>query len=152
MKHRYFPGFSALFALSLLFAPAASAGDIPPPGSRPLSSILSAVEAQKLGSISEAEFDDGRWEVKVCQAGACQKLYIDPRTGKETRRRKTDSDDVPPPNAIPLSKIVQSVEARGLGIITEVEFDDGYWEVELRKDGRKIKLVLDPLTGEARRN
>lgn len=141
-----------LWAFGLLLTPlsVAWAGDVPPSGSKPLSEILKAVEQQKLGVISEAEFDDGLWEVKVCDAGACQKLHIDPRSGMEKRRRKTDSDDIAPTGAMPLSAIVQSVEARGLGIITEVEFDDGYWEVELRKDGRKIKLALDPRTGATR--
>ena len=141
-----------LWAFGLLFTSlsVAWAGDLPPAGSKPLSEILKAVEQQKLGLISEAEFDDGLWEVKVCDAGACQKLHIDPRSGMEKRRRKTDSDDIAPAGAMPLTAIVQSVEARGLGIMTEVEFDDGHWEVELRKDGRKLKLSLDPRTGATR--
>ena len=149
----------ALWAFGLLLAPlsVAWAGDVPPSGSKPLSEILKAVEQQKLGDISAVEFDNdlwdnglwinGLWEVKVCDAGACQKLHIDPVSGIEKRRRKTDSDDMAPTGAMSLSAIVQSVETRRMGIITEVEFDDGYWEVELRKDGRKIKLALDPRTG-----
>jgi hypothetical protein len=90
-----------------------------------------------LGVFTSAELDDGWWEVKVCKAGACQKLYIDPTSGAEKRRRQADShDELPPANARPLSAIVQSIEDRGLGAITEVEFDDGFWEVEFRKDGR----------------
>jgi len=50
-----------------------------------------------------------------------------------------------------ISTIVESVEDRGVWIITEVAFDDGFWEVELRKDGRKIKLAIDPGTGATRR-
>lgn len=138
-----------LWAFGLLLTPlsVAWAGDLPPSGSKSLSEILKSVEQQKLGVISEAEFDDGLWEVKICDAGACQKLYIDPRSGMEKRRRKTDSDDMPSAGAMPLSTVVQSVEARGLGIITEVEFDDEFWEIEVRKNGRKIKLALDPRTG-----
>ncbi len=142
-----------LLVFALLLAPlsVAGAGDFPSPGSKPLSAILKSVEEQRLGVITEAEFDDGLWEVKICDAGACQKLDIDPRSGEEKRRRKTDSDEIPPANAMLLSTIVESVEARGVWIITAVEFDDGFWEVELRKDGRKIKLAIDPGTGETRR-
>ncbi len=142
-----------LVVFGLLLTPLSVAGapELPPPGGLPLSAILKSVEEQKLGLITEAEFDDGLWEVKVCDTGVCQKLYIDPRSGEEKRRRKTESDETPPADAMPLSLIVHSLEGRGLGIIQEVEFDDGYWEVELRRDGRKIKLAVDPRTAETRR-
>ncbi|OOP54950.1 MAG: hypothetical protein AYP45_17525 [Candidatus Brocadia carolinensis] len=106
------------------------------------------MEKQKLGSITDAEFDDGLWDVKVCKAAACQILYLDPKSGEEIRRRNTVFDELPPEKTLALSAIIQSVEARKLGIITEVEFDAGFWEVEIRKDGQKIKLVIDPKTGE----
>jgi hypothetical protein len=145
---------SFLLGLGLFLAPLsmAGAGEVPPPGSKPLSAILKSLEGQELGVFTSTEFDDGWWEVKVCKAGACQKLYIDPKSGEEKRRRKADSDDaLPPANAKSLSAIVQSIEDRGMGTIMEVEFDDGFWKVELRKDGRKIKLDVDPKTGETRR-
>lgn len=138
--------------LGFLLAPlsGADAGELPPPDARPLSVILQSVEEQKLGSISEAEFDDGFWEVKVCASSACQKLYLDPRTAAEKYRRKTDTEEIPPANSMPISTIIQSVEARELGTITEVEFEHGFWEVELRKNKQKIKLIIDPMTGEPR--
>ncbi|GIL21301.1 MAG: PepSY domain-containing protein [Candidatus Jettenia sp.] len=75
-----------------------------------------------------------------------------PKSGKEKRRKTDDSDDeLPPANTKPLSAIVQSLEDRNQGVITNVEFDEGLWEVELREDGRKIKLYIDPKTGETRR-
>jgi len=81
---------------------------------------------------------------KVCKGPACQKLYIDPRSGEEKCRRNADSDDeAPSENAKPLSAIVRSIEDRGAGTITEVEFERGFWVVELRRDGRKIKLDID---------
>lgn len=135
-----------------MFRPLAWASDLPPSGSKLLSTILKSVEGQEFGVITGAEFDDGWWEVKVCKDDACQKRYIDPKSGDENRRRKTDTDnELPSANAKSLSAIVQSVEDRGLGFITEVEFDDGFWEVELRKDGQKSKLDIDPRTGETRR-
>ncbi|MCF6156553.1 MAG: PepSY domain-containing protein [Candidatus Brocadia sp.] len=140
-----------MFGLLLSPLTAALAGEILPPGNKPLSLILKSVEERKLGSITEAEFEDGLWEVKICGAAACQKLYLDPRTGDEKRRRKTDSDEIPLANAMSISTIIQSIEARGMGTVIEVDFDDGFWEVELRKDRQKMKLVVDPMTGETRR-
>lgn len=145
--------FTILSAFGLLLAPLSGAGadELPPPNSKPLSAILKSVEDRRLGSISEVEFDDGLWEVKVCDAKACQELYLDPQTGEERRRTKEDSDEMPLANAMPISAIIQSVEARGLGVVTEVDFDKGSWKVELRKDGQEIKLYIDPMTGETRR-
>lgn len=144
----FLSGFSLLFAMTSI----ARAGELPPSGSKPLSAILKSVERQNLGVIASTEFDDGWWEVKVCKAPACHKLYIDPKSGEEKRRREVGFDnELPPTNAKPLPAIVQSIEDSKAGIITEVEFDDRFWEVEVRKDGRKIKRDIDPRTGETRR-
>lgn len=121
-----------------------------PADNQPLSAILRMVEERQPGSIVEAELEDGLWEVKVCDADGCQNLYLNPRSGEEVRRRKAGFAEAPPAGALPLSTIVQSVEALGLGFIEEVEFDDGAWEFELHKDGRETKLIVDPLTGEQR--
>lgn len=53
----------------------------------------------------------------------------------------------PPADARPLSAIVQALERQGYGPITEIEFDDGRWEVEAYKDGRRRQLKVDPLDG-----
>jgi len=151
MKSKHIPTILLVFGLLLTPLSAAVASDLPSPGSRPLSTILKSVEEQRIGVITEAEFDDGLWEVKICNPGACHKLYIDAKSGEEKRRRIAYPAEMPPMHAMPLSTIVESVEARELGIITEVEFDDGFWEVELRKDGRKSKLAIDPRSGETRR-
>lgn len=135
--------------VTALLSPA-QAGEIPPPGSKPLAAILASVEGRKSGVIAKAEFDDGLWEVKVCEDGICQKVYIDPKSGEVKRQRKTETDEMPPAGAMPVSTIIQSVEAYELGTITEVEFDTGLWEVELRQDGRKTELLIDPWTGDAR--
>jgi hypothetical protein len=151
MKSKFVTSISLAFAASLFPFSLSLASEIPPPDSKPLSLILKSVEEQKIGSITEAEFDDGLWEIRVCGAAACEKLYLDPRTSNEKRRRKTDSDEMPPANAMPISTVIQLIEARGMGTITAVEFDHASWEVELRKDRQKIRLLADPMTGETKR-
>lgn len=130
--------------LSVTFAD----GEVPPPGSKPLSKILQSVEEQKSGVVAEVEFEDGLWEVTVCEADACEELHIDPESGGVKQTEKTGSEETPPDNAMQLSKIVQTVEDREQGIVTEVEFDDEVWEIELLKNGEEMELEIDPATGE----
>jgi hypothetical protein len=62
-------------------------------------------------------------------------------------------DSPPPPNAKPLSSIIKTVEDRGFGTITEVEFEDGKWEIELhRASGKEIEIHVDPVSGQVVRN
>jgi len=142
-----------LLTCALLLVPMSQvlASDVPPAGSKSLSAILKAAETQDIGVIAKAEFDDGLWQLKAFKDSAWTKHYLDPKSGEEKRKGSTDSQSLPPANALPLSTIVQAVEARGLGTITEVEFSDSRWEVDIRKDGQRIRLELDPLTGETKR-
>ena len=64
------------------------------------------------------------------------------------------SDDrKPPSDAKPLSAIVSALEEQfDIEFIDEIDWDDdGYWEIELyTKDGAKVELRIDPVTGQAR--
>jgi hypothetical protein len=58
-------------------------------------------------------------------------------------------DEAPPPNAKPLSAIVKALEDRGYKVITEIEFEDGKWEVEVQQaSGKELELHVDPLSGQ----
>jgi hypothetical protein len=60
----------------------------------------------------------------------------------------------PPPNAMPLSEILRTLEASGnVAYFDEIEWDDdGYWEIEyVRRDGGKTEIKVDPVTGQQRR-
>lgn len=59
------------------------------------------------------------------------------------------SEELPPPNAKPLSIIIKSVEDQGYKNIEEVEFDDGVWEIEVHQaGGKEIEIHADPMTGK----
>lgn len=62
------------------------------------------------------------------------------------------ADPPPPADALPLSTVLEALEQEAdFGHVEELEWDDGYWEVEYRTaDGREVKVYLDPLTGEPR--
>lgn len=61
------------------------------------------------------------------------------------------ADELPPSNSKLLSAILKSIEAQNLGIVTNVEFDDAYWEVEIYKAGAETKLYVDAISGEIKR-
>ena len=61
-------------------------------------------------------------------------------------------DDTPPANAKPLSVIIKAVEDHHYGTITEVEFDDGKWEIEVHQaGGKEIEVHVDAITGQIAR-
>lgn len=58
-------------------------------------------------------------------------------------------DETPPANAKPLSSIIKAVEDRGYKTITEVEFEDGKWEIEAHQaGGKEVELHVDPFSAE----
>ncbi len=59
------------------------------------------------------------------------------------------SDELPPANAKPLSEIIKSLEDRGYKNISEVEFEDGAWEIEAHPvGGKEIEIHVDPIAGK----
>lgn len=59
------------------------------------------------------------------------------------------SDETPPANAKPLSSIIKAVEDRGLKTITEIEFEDGKWEIEVHQaNGKETEIHVDPVSGQ----
>ena len=56
-------------------------------------------------------------------------------------------EQLPPANAKPLSVIIKALEDGGNRQIEHVEFEHGVWEVEVHRDGREIKLHIDPTSG-----
>ncbi|WP_439547695.1 PepSY domain-containing protein [Falsiroseomonas sp.] len=59
----------------------------------------------------------------------------------------------PPANARPASELLRMIEQRpDFGHLAELDWDDdGYWKVEYRtRDGRKVELRIDPVSGEPR--
>jgi hypothetical protein len=61
------------------------------------------------------------------------------------------SDELPPANSKSLSEIIKAVEDKGFKTITEVEFDDGVWNIEAYEaDGKEVRLKANSITGEIR--
>jgi len=142
---------------SLLLALASSAvlaTEVPPADAQPLSQILEAVEKNHPGVIVSADFDERRWEVVSCSADgrSCRELRIDPRTAKTLRDSRDMNFDIrPPAGGKTAAQIAAAIEARKLGTISEIEFDDPVWEVTVHGSGVRAKLYVDPASGDIQR-
>lgn len=56
--------------------------------------------------------------------------------------------DQPGPDWMSAQQVIQQLKAFGYANITELNADDGYWEGEGTKNGRKMEFQADPRTGE----
>ena len=62
--------------------------------------------------------------------------------------------DAPPPDALPLSQILQALEQqRDIAYFEDVDWDDdGHWEIEyVDGTGAEVEIEVDPVSGEVRR-
>lgn len=60
-----------------------------------------------------------------------------------------DADAMKQEQALPLSEIARTLEAKGYSNVTKIEFEHGAYEVKARDDkGQRVKLYLDAATGE----
>lgn len=122
--------------------------DRPPADAAPVSKIVAAlVEREPKAIVVAIEFDDDVWEADARLGEAWWTIDLNPKDGSEVRREKGDAEETPPENAKPLAEILAGLESE-VGVIEEAEFDDGLWEIEARKDGRKVKVKVDPVSGE----
>lgn len=56
--------------------------------------------------------------------------------------------DRPTPDSKPIVEVVEQLEKQGYGPFSEISFDDGYWEVEVYKDGAAYELAVDGRSGK----
>lgn len=61
-------------------------------------------------------------------------------------------DDKLPANALKLSEIISALEQQGFHPVTDVEFDDGVWEIDAYRGREKRELHVDPKTGQILRD
>ncbi len=81
------------------------------------------------------------------EPGAAGIATADTETGEDVE--KEDELEIPPEGSLPLSEIIANFEIAGHTAVTEVEFEDGVWEVEFVVGDEEYALQIDPMTGEA---
>jgi hypothetical protein len=55
--------------------------------------------------------------------------------------------DRPGPDWMPLDQAFRTLTEAGYRDVTELEADDGAWEAEATKDGKRVDVKVDPRTG-----
>lgn len=118
----------------------------------PLSEIVEKVQARHPGRILEVELERGRdgrrvYEIEVLLAqGRRIEVQVDAATGQFL-------DDEPQGNDIkqvPMDQLLESALQQWRGHVVEVELERGEYAVEiLRADGSQVRLMLDPVSGQA---
>ncbi|MFI1886971.1 PepSY domain-containing protein [Streptomyces jumonjinensis] len=149
-------------------AVAASGDDSAPTAKISAKDAASAALEQKPGSVESVDRDDdGAWEVEIVDAqGRDHEVRVDAESGKATLSQDDDrnddaddrddrDDDDRAEKAVTEAKVnAEKASAAALelrpGTATEVEFDDGHWDVEVRSaDGREHDVRVDSETGKA---
>ena len=144
---------STLAVAAFLITPALAEDEPAPAGAPALSQILRTVEDNGARTVYSAERERRTWEVVSClgQSRDCREDEIDIATGALRSSENEDVSRLPPADARPASAIVEQVEKLAIGDVTEIEFDDRRWEVEVRNGARRAEFRIDPMTGETQR-
>lgn len=136
------------FCLAGALAAPVVAEDRPPADARPLAEVVALLENGQIDVITEIDWDSDKWEIEARKDDKWFDLDISP-SGEILKRESTGPEkDVPPADSLPLSHILNGIErAHAPARITEVEFDDDHWEIQLRDGDRKIDLKINPRSG-----
>ncbi|MFE6133930.1 PepSY domain-containing protein [Streptomyces sp. NPDC056437] len=152
-------------------AVAASADDAAPTSKVTVSEAVDAALQKAPGTVESAGTDDdaGVWEVDVQGKNGDDREVTVNASGKASAAQddkgddsddgKSDDgrsdDDAAERKALSAAKVdARQASAAALefrpGTVTEVEFDDGHWEVDVRgKDGASHDVTVDATTGKA---
>jgi hypothetical protein len=140
--------YGALVLAVCLATPALAQEEVPA-GAPPLSQILKTIEDGGARTVYSADLERRTWEVVSCPARdrSCREDVIDVATGGVRSSERETVWTLPPAGAKPASEIAAQVEALGIGQITDLEFDDRRWEIEVRNGVRRAEFRIDPMTG-----
>ncbi|MCM2387855.1 PepSY domain-containing protein [Streptomyces albipurpureus] len=146
----------------------AASGDTSPSSSVSASEAAGAALKKSPGSvesISREDDDKGDWEVEVVgKDGNDRDVRVDISNGKASlfsddddtnENDKNDSDDQTEREALRTAKVnaeqaVTAAQKFRAGTVTEVDFGQDHWEIEVRaEDGREHEVRVDATTGKA---
>ncbi|HET9048361.1 MAG TPA: PepSY domain-containing protein [Chiayiivirga sp.] len=101
------------------------------------------ITAQGYSAPYKLKFQNGYWTAKATsREGMRVSLLVDPASGQVSAFDRYGS------GAIDANRVRELVLAAGYTRVHDIDFDDGFWEVEaIDSLGREIDLILHPITG-----
>lgn len=110
--------------------------------------IVRNMEEADYAPIVDVSYDDGVWEVEAYKADIPYEVSLDPVTGEVIAEHRDDADPKPPAKSLLLSTIIEGIEKAGYTDLDDISFEHRTWEAEVRRNGMKRELRIDPATGE----
>lgn len=107
--------------------------------------VLNALGSQNLVAPQDLEKQYGYWSAKVTQQdGSRAYALVNDADGSVVAVRKGDLGNTLPGAA----QVTAKLQQLGYQHLLELEFEDGFWEAEVRDGNSKIELILHPVTLE----
>ena len=106
--------------------------------------VVNTLSQHGLVAPHDLEKQYGYWSAKVTlQDGSRAYALVSDTDGSVVTIRKTDLGTTYPGAA----QVAAQLQAQGFAQLHELEFDDGFWEAEVRDaNNRKTELVIHPVT------
>jgi uncharacterized membrane protein YkoI len=136
------------WSVALLAASTAAAGALPPGSAKPLSEVLTSLDAAGYTAVTDVEFDDGRWEVEALKGDAALEIHVDPQSAKVVSEVPDAGRDQLPADAKPLAAVVKQLEAAGYLAISGIDLEGAFWEIEATRAGMRYEVLVDARTGK----
>lgn len=108
--------------------------------------VLNTITQNGLVAPYDLEKQYGHWSAKATlQDGSRAYVLVNDSNGTLTTVRKTDLGTTYPGAA----QVAAKLQSLGYAQVEDLEFDDGFWEAEVRDTNRrKLELVLHPVSLE----
>jgi hypothetical protein len=105
--------------------------------------VLNALSSQGMVAPQDLEKQYGYWSAKVTlQDGSRAYALVSDADGSVVTVRKGDLGSSLPSAA----QVTAKLQQLGYQQVLELEFDDSFWEAEVRNGNSKVELILHPVT------
>lgn len=108
----------------------------------PLSRLGRRLEQMGYEDVYAAEWEDYAWKLLTRRGRDLEVITLHPYTGRLLRRKP-----MAPRHTLPFSTVVEHLEKAGYGPISEMEFEDGGWEVEAIRNGKREEIFVERVSG-----
>ncbi len=120
-----------------------ASGEVVAPRTLALSRLGRELERLGYPTVYKAERKDDLWEFLAEGGGGLSVITLDPRTGRLLSRKPFR-----PAPELAFSDVVKHLEKEGFTPVSELEFENGVWEIEAAKDGETAEFVVELVSGQ----